>query len=346
LCSSGTTGLPKGVCNSHPELITQAYRMWNTATSKQEVIFNFSTIYWATGIYFLIISTLYGMKRVITSKSFNVDLMVEIINRFKVNVFLSPPSSIAQLLQKKPIKSLESIKIFMVGGSVVSKHICEAISPYLPNGIIAPVYGTSEGGFLVVSFESQRFGSAGKLLPNVHMKVIDETGRKLGRNQEGEVCFKAPIEFLGYFDDLENTEKTIRNGWVHTGDIGYFDSDDFLFIVDRKKDMLKFNNFQVYPSELEDLIGEVDGVVACCVVGVFEEDQGNDLIFAFVVKEPKNNEVYEQKIIDHVHRQVIDAKKLRGGVHFVESFAMTPSGKILRNTVRKLAREIHEKSNK
>lgn len=101
---------------------------------------------------------------------------------------------------------------------------------------------------------------------------------------------------------------------------------------------------QVYPSELESIINEVDGVVTSCVVGVLDEKTGNDLIFGFVVKDSSNQQLTEAEILNHVNGKVIDAKKLRGGIHFVKSFPMTPSGKIKRISMRTLAKEYLAKS--
>lgn len=245
LCSSGTTGLPKGVCKSHAQWIHQIFPMWKINSTGQQVIFNFSTLYCSTGMIFLVTGTLYGLKRVITKRTFDADWMVEILERFKVTTCLTPPYALALLLNKKDFKPFNHLEIFMPSGSIVSKNLCEAIQPYLPNGSICPVYGASEGDFLAVSFDAQRYGSVGKPSPNTRMKIIDDDGNNLGPNQQGEICFQTKVCFLGYFDEPEKTKDAIQDGWVYSGDIGYFDEDGFLFIVDRKKDMLKFNNFQV-----------------------------------------------------------------------------------------------------
>lgn len=219
--------------------------MWDIDSQGQEVFFNFSTLYWATGVIFLVIGTLYGGKRVITNRSFDVDHLIESINRFKVTTSLLPPYALASLIKHENVKALPSVKMFMTAGSIVSKQICEAVKPLLPNGEIVPLYGSSEGDFIADSFYFQLYGSVGKLSPNVHVKIIDEAERNLGPNQQGEICYKTEVTFSGYFDDPEKTVETIKDNWVYSGDVGYFDDDGFLFIVDRMKDMLKYNNFQV-----------------------------------------------------------------------------------------------------
>jgi 4-coumarate--CoA ligase len=179
--------------------------------------------------------------------------------------------------------------------------------------------GMSENDFMSGSYDQEsRYGSVGKLFANIKVKIVDDDGKNLGPNDAGEI----------YDSD----------GWMCTGDLGYFDDDGFLFIVGRKKDLLKFNNYQVYPSEIEELIDSIDGVESSCVVGVLDEKTGNDKIFAFVKK--VSSTLKEDEILNFVNSNVIDAKKLRGGVYFVESFPLTPSGKVKKNEMRKIAEGI------
>lgn len=245
LCSSGTTGSPKGVCKSHSQVINQMFPMWDHPLASQEVYFNFSTVYWATGFIFLLTGTLYGAKRIITSKPFDVKLMIEIVDRYQVTTCLLPTPAVASLVKSKELKPLKSILLYIVTGSIVSKSLCEAIQPFLPNGEICPVYGSSEGDFIADSFHSRRYGSVGQLSPNIKMKIIDEADNDLGPNFQGEVCFQTPVKFSGYFADPEKTAEAFDGDWILSGDIGFFDDDGFLYIVDRKKDMLKVNNYQV-----------------------------------------------------------------------------------------------------
>jgi 4-coumarate--CoA ligase len=149
---------------------------------------------------------------------------------------------------------------------------------------------------------------------------------------------KREIPFFGYFDDDEKTKEAYDGEWFKTGDIGYFDEDGYIYIVDRKKELLKFNNYQVTPSELETIINSIDGVVSSCVVGVAEENTGNDIIYAFVIPQ-KPRKLTEEVVLNYVNERVIDQKRLRGGVYFVEKFPLGPSGKVEKKFLKKVAEE-------
>ncbi|CAO1335168.1 unnamed protein product [Diamesa serratosioi] len=340
LCSSGTTGLPKGVCKSHSQVIQQHLPFWQCSSRNRDILFNFSTIYWATGIIFQTVGTLYGSKRIITSQSFDPELMIDIVNKYKVTTTLLLPSLLSSVLQCDKIKPLPSVKVLMCGGSVVSKELCERASPYFPNGIIASVYGTSEADFVTIAFPNVKHGSTGQVCANVKVKILDDDGKCQGPDEEGEICFQTPVSFLGYYNNpLQTKEILDDDGWMHSGDIGKFDNEGNLIIVDRKKDILKYLGYQVSPSEIENIINKIDGVATSCVVGVCNKNS-DDIIYAFVVPSKKQNHLKEIDVLNVVNDQVSEVKRIRGGVHFVDNLPMTASGKILRNLMRNVAKNM------
>ena len=348
LCSSGSTGLAKGVSKSHKQGIHQLHPIWNYASKepKKETLFGFSTIYWGTGTYFLIIGTLYGCKRIITTKNFDISLAIDICNRYQVTVYTTAPYAVLLMLKSPELKPFKTVQVFIAVGAVMPEKLVVAFEPFLPKGKVCPIYATTEGDYIGDSMSTQRYGSCGQPSPNVEMKISDANGKCLGPNEIGEICIRTPVHFSGYFGEPEKTAETFINGWVHTGDVGYLDDDCYLFIVDRKKEMLSYNNYQVYPSELETIINEVEGVVNSCVSGITQESDGDDLIFALVVRNEKATKVTGETIASYVAGKVIDAKRIRGGVHFVETLPLNPSGKIQRSIVKDMVREIYKKFNK
>lgn len=188
---------------------------------------------------------------------------------------------------------------------------------------------------LVQSDASCKPGSVGGLKLGIYAKVIDtETGKPLGPNKRGELCFKGDCIMKGYIGDTKSTQGVIRDGWLHTGDIGYFDDDFEFFIVDRIKELIKYKGFQVPPAEIEALLLTHPKIKDAAVIGKPDEECG-ELPLAFVVKQ-LNAVLSEDDVIKFVAEHASPAKRLRGGVIFVEDIPKNPSGKILRRILREM----------
>lgn len=152
----------------------------------------------------------------------------------------------------------------------------------------------------------------------------------------GEIYVMSAVRFLGYANNMEDTKNAFDSeGWFKTGDLGYISEEGDIFIVDRKKDMIKYLNYQVAPSELENFIIRIDGVLSCCVVGIPDMITG-DLATAVIVKDFKSA-LTEQDVIEEVARNFPHFKRLHGGAYFVDGLPLTPSGKIKKREVRKQA---------
>lgn len=147
------------------------------------------------------------------------------------------------------------------------------------------------------------------------------------------------VRFLGYANNIEDTKNAFDSeGWFKTGDLGYVNEED-IYIVDRKKDMIKYLNYQVAPSELENFIAGIKGVLTVCVVGIPDMISG-DLAAAVIVKDI-NGDLIEQDVIDEVAGNFPPFKRLHGGAYFVDGLPLTPSGKIKKVEVRKQAARMY-----
>lgn len=247
VCSSGTTGLSKGVCLSHAQLIAYTLRVW--PVKSDDVTLAFSSLYWITGMATLLLGTVSGATRIITTKPFSPEWLLDIIERFKVTQFFAPPGYLAQLLDCRQTKraNLSSITSCITGGSAVLEELRRSVSKLFPNADVYVAYGLSELGATATSnFPLIKPGSVGKPVFGAIFKIIDGNGNKLGPNEKGEICIKFEYSFLGYMGNEEQT-RAIRDAdnWIHTGDLGYFDDEHFLFIVGRSKEIIKYRNFQV-----------------------------------------------------------------------------------------------------
>uniref|UniRef100_A0A2P2L0L4 4-coumarate--CoA ligase n=1 Tax=Rhizophora mucronata TaxID=61149 RepID=A0A2P2L0L4_RHIMU len=176
-------------------------------------------------------------------------------------------------------------------------------------------------------------GACGTVVRNAEMKIVDpDTGASLRRNQAGEICIAGDQIMKGYLNDPEATERTIdKDGWLHTGDIGYIDNDDELFIVDRLKELIKYKGFQVAPAELEAMLINHPNISDAAVVPM-KNDAAGEIPVAFVVRS-NGSKISEDEIKQYISKQVIFYKRL-GRVFFVDAIPKAPSGKILRKELR------------
>lgn len=328
LCSSGTTGLPKGVCLSHAHLISG--ELFSDALNAGP-LFNFSPLFWMTGVFAAHNSVLYTRSRVITTKPFSAETFFSIIQQYQAEDIFTPPSAIAAIQSHPSYRTVQlgSVKRWLIGGSTVAPEIISSLRERFMTIDVKPIYGCSEFGCV-----TSPMLPAGSLAKNLTVKIIDENGRKLGPNEKGEICLQYQYKFLKYLNNEEMTIKAFDDeGFYKTGDIGYFDSEGFLHVVDRIKDIIKYMNFQISPSDLEDIILKIPGVGQVCVAGIPTKDQSSELATAVIVKQPGSS-LSAKEVVDTVNDQVSDYKKLRGGVFFVDQLPMTPAGKVLRRSVK------------
>ncbi|OMJ10300.1 putative 4-coumarate-CoA ligase 3 [Smittium culicis] len=199
---------------------------------------------------------------------------------------------------------------------------------------------------------SHRTGSIGKLLSNIEMKIVDPDDelntanqKLLPTGQKGELCFRGPNVMLGYYKNQAATNSTIdNNGFIHSGDIGYIDSDGFIFISDRKKELIKYNGYQVAPAELEALLLTHDYVKDCAVIGTYSHTLQTELPKAYIVlsdsalANSSSNSLANtvSSIESWFDSYVAHYKKLRGGIEIIAEIPKSASGKILRKDLAKL----------
>ncbi|KAL1390300.1 hypothetical protein pipiens_012446 [Culex pipiens pipiens] len=337
-CSSGTTGLPKGVCYSHAQTIAGFCKV---ANFDDGICLNFSTLYWGTGVYVLNMAVMNNSTRLITRRPFSTDLFFELIRKYKIR-FLYTPASYAAAIASDPRVAgtdLTSIKFWALGASNVSESIRDTVDELVRgHGRSYNFYGTSESGFLAADFFKRKPNAVGKVGTNMQVRILDEDGNPLGVGEQGEVVVQSlGIKFLGYYKNEEASREALdKEGWFRTGDIGYFDEEQYLYLVDRKKDIFKYMGNQVSPSEVEAVIEKLPGVQHVCVTGLPNEDKTSDLVTAVIQREPAGPQLTAAEVIDHVAKHLSDPKHLRGGVFFVEEFPMTTNGKIIRRKVRQM----------
>ncbi|XP_033217677.1 4-coumarate--CoA ligase 1-like isoform X2 [Belonocnema kinseyi] len=281
-----------------------------------------------------------GLKMV-TFDRFEERKFLAAIEKYKINILTLVPTLIVFFVKSPLIEEydLSSILKVICGGAKLSLEMEKAMISRFNLDHINHSYGLTETSFAVISQNAKRnkIGSIGILEPGISAKVISiEDGSSkeaLGPYCEGELCFKGANIMKGYCDAPDSTKSVIdKDGWLHSGDVGYYDEDGYFYIVDRIKELIKYKGYQVAPAELEAILMTHPSVTDTAVVGLPDENAG-ELPLAFVVKK-SDSKLTTDEVVNYVNERVSPTKKLRGGVRFVNKIPKNATGKILRRELR------------
>nr|CAD7256902.1 unnamed protein product [Timema shepardi] len=288
----------------------------------------------AYGLILMLMCLVQGARMVIMSK-FSVDTFFDVIPKFKINVLHLVPSLLSLLCKEQRMVGIDlgSVCRVFTGAAPISPGIQTAVKKCLPEGTtFYHSYGLTETTFVMLSGECREDKpySPGMLVSGMECKVVDPTTRDiLGPNEKGELCFRGPLLMKGYMNNMMATQEALdEEGWLYSGDLGYYDTDGYFFIVDRLKELIKYQGYQVSPSELESILLTHPAVKDVAVVGIPEPVFG-ELPLAYIVKQPGVS-VKEEEIHKFLNVEVSSYKRLRGGVKFVDFIPKTSTGKIQR----------------
>ena len=335
--SSGTTGLPKGIVHTHDIRIAYgttfaaAFRIAPESVTLHAgaIVFN--------GAFVDLMPTVFQGATYILMPQFSPVEYIECIQQEKVTHVMMVPAQIIAMLNAPNFdpNKLTSLEMILSLGAPLHLQHKETLNRLLP-GRFYELYGLTEGFVTVLDKMDyhKKPASVGIPLPLFEMKIMDESGVELPPNQVGEICGKGPILMPGYYKRTDLTEKAIIDGWLHSGDLGYVDDDGFLYLVDRKKDMIISGGVNVYPRDIEEIIAQHPDVNEVAVFGIPDEKWG-EVPFATVTLVPTGN-ITEEALKDWVNSRVGAKFQRLAALKIIKDFPRNVAGKTLKRELREI----------
>ncbi|XP_057462799.1 probable CoA ligase CCL5 [Actinidia eriantha] len=338
LYSSGTTGTSKGVLLTHANFISiMTLLKWSVdvTSSQNDVFLCFIPMFHIYGLAFFALGLFCSGVTTVLMQRFDFQAMLEAIQTHRVNnVPAVPPVILGLVKSNTDGYNLTSLRRVGSGAAPLNREVANGFREKFPWAEIRQGYGLTEScgaaTFFVSDEEAKvRSGSCGRLLPSFSAKVVDfETGVAVPFCREGELWLKSPVVMRGYLGNEAATTATVdEDGWLRTGDLCYFDEDGFVYIIDRIKELIKHNGYQVAPAELEAVLLSHPHILDTAVIPV-EDEAAGQIPMAYVVR-PAGSELTEDQVIQFVASQVAPYKKVRR-VNFISAIPRSAAGKILR----------------
>jgi acyl-CoA synthetase (AMP-forming)/AMP-acid ligase II len=341
--TGGTTGRPKGVMNTNRNFEA------NLANYRALLRFDGPPVYLAAAplshaaTVFGFVNIAFGGTMVILTR-FDAQAVLRAIEQYRVSFVYLPPTAIYTLLSQPNIGSFsfKSLKHFIYGAAPMSAaKLAEAINAFGP--VMTQAYGQTEAPAGVAllapedhfdssgALDERRLLACGKPMPFTRVALMDDAGRFVKPGDIGEIVVQGAIVMRGYYKDPSATEEVSTFGWHHTGDLAYRDEEGYIYICDRKKEMIITGGFNVFPFEIEQVILSHEAVQDCAVVGVPDEKWGESV--KAVVELKRGHFVSEADLIA-LCKQRLGSVKAPKSVDYSDSLPRSPVGKVMRRAVR------------
>jgi long-chain acyl-CoA synthetase len=337
LYTSGTTGRPKGVALSHANLASNAraaaslYELDRTAWALMVLPLSHSY-----GLTVMNAGHLLGTKGVLL-RWFNPEGVLETIQRYRVQSMAGVPTMFVYLLHYPDAGRFDTSSM-LSWGSGAAPLPAEIVEPFEQKfgGRLLEGYGLTEASPVVSAHRYsgvRKLGSVGQALPGVTVAILNDEDHALPVGEVGEVCVRGPNVMQGYYRLPEETTATLRGGWLHTGDMGRLDEDGYLYIVERKKDLIIRGGFNIYPREVEDVLYAHPAVAEAAVVGLRDPLMGEEVLAYVALKPGATSD--EASLLAFCQSRLAKYKTPRQ-VRFLDSLPKSPIGKILKKELRRL----------
>jgi fatty-acyl-CoA synthase len=338
LCyTSGTTGLPKGV------VLAQRALYWNAVNSahlhdltSEDRVLTTLPLFHVGGLNIQTTPALHAGASVVLHAKFDPAATIDAIEAERVTLAVLVPAQLVAMMESPRWQAADfsSLRMIVTGSTIVPESFVGKVGA---RGIpVVQVYGSTEtcpiAGYVRTEDWARKAGSAG--LPALHseLRVVDEKGRDLPAGQDGEILVRGPNVMTGYWNAPERTREALEDGWYHSGDIGHFDEDGYLFVASRKTELIISGGENVYPAEVERLLLESPSIQDACVVGRPDERWGEVVVAAVVLKPGVQMSAAD---VANLFQGRIARYKQPREIHFVSSLPRNALGKVQRNQVLK-----------
>lgn len=341
--TSGTTGKPKGCLLTHGNLIANARQIseWLGFT-KEDRLLTIMPLFHMNAVSVTTMSALYAGGSTVVSPKFSASRFWQIVSDYEVTSFGSVATMLSMLLHTYPAGipkdlKMDQLRFAMCGSAPVPFEILKSFEETF-NCLVIEGYGLSEStcrSTFNPPDERRRPGSCGMPIGN-EMRVVDEDDKEVANGELGEIVLRGENILKGYYRNDEATATAFRNGWFHTGDIGYRDADEFFYVVDRKSDMIIRGGENIYPREIDEVLYQHPAVAAAATIGVPDKLYGEEVAAFIVLK--KNGEATEEELLSFCRENLADFKCPKT-IRFVDEIPKGPTGKLLKRELSKQFRK-------
>ncbi|WP_155593520.1 class I adenylate-forming enzyme family protein [Lysinibacillus cavernae] len=336
--TSGTTGKPKGVMLTHQNIVATA-DIWSSSMnmSRKDKMFICTPLFHCAGLHVFAMPMIYQGGTIVIEEAFSPTKTLAQIAATDATIFFGVPSMYTIILNTPGFKeqSLNHLRLLCYGAAPMPYELVKQVKEAFPNVKVQNLYGQTENSPAATSLLDTdaltKIGSVGKPLAQTEVCVVDSEGMSVPAGEVGEICVKGPQVMKGYLRYPEETARTIKDGWLYSGDLGRFDEEGYLYIVDRKKDMIIRGGENIYPIEVEEVLYQMPEILEAAVVGLPHEVYG-EVPKAFVVlKEGKSLD--ENTILSYCQTRLAKYK-VPYEIEFLAELPRNASGKVLKHTLR------------
>jgi long-chain acyl-CoA synthetase len=344
LYTSGTTGKQKGATLSHGNVVSNGFAAVHTeGITPEDRLMLLLPLFHVFGQNAIMNSAFAGAATVVLQRRYDPAETLNVIERDRATMFYAVPTIYIGLLNAgvSPDR-LRSVRYYFSAAATMPLDIAERWKATYGRPIVEGYGLTETSPFASYNhIWHHRPGSVGTPIENVEIAILGPDDQELPSGSWGEICIKGPNVMLGYWKRPEETAQALRNGWFHSGDIGYMDQDGYIFIVDRVKDMINAAGFKIWPREVEEVLFQHPAIKECAVVGLPDPEKGEVPAAYVVVRDGASLTADEFEAYCRLH---LAAYKMPRRVEFVAALPKSATGKILKRVLRDQANQVVTRS--